>query len=58
MFLLSYMAGIAAIALLWFVYPRDFNYNQATQDSLDFLGAIKVRPTCLLCCRSRVSLVA
>ena len=43
MFLISYLAGITAIALLWFVYPRDFNYGQATGDSLQFMDAMKVR---------------
>ena len=49
MFLISYMAGITAIALLWFVYPKNFNYGTATGSSLQFLDAMKVPPTCVPC---------
>ena len=43
MFLISYLAGITAILLLWFVYPKNFDYGEATQDSLLFLDAMKVK---------------
>ena len=46
MFLLSYLAAITAILLLWFVYPKVFDYSKATQDSLLFLDAMKVGHPC------------
>ena len=42
MFLLSYLAAMTAILLLWFVYPKVFDYSEATQDSLLFMDAMKV----------------
>ena len=45
MFILSYLAAITAILLLWFVYPKVFDYSKATQDSLLFMDAMKVGTT-------------
>lgn len=40
--MLSYLAAICAILLLWFVYPKDFDFGEAAGDSLLFYDAQRV----------------
>ena len=42
MFVLHYVCGLIAIVLLWAVYPKDFDFKQATQYSLNFYEAQRV----------------
>ena len=42
LFLLSYACGIAALLLLWAVYPKDFDFGAASGTSLQFYEAQRV----------------
>ena len=44
MFVLSYLAAMCAILLLWFVYPKDFDFGEAAGDSLLFYNAQRAGP--------------
>lgn len=42
LFLVSYACGICALLLLWAVYPKDYDFAQATGDSIKFYDAQRV----------------
>ena len=42
MFILSYLSAMCAILLLWFVYPKEFDFGEAAGDSLLFYDAQRV----------------
>ena len=39
---MSYACGICALLLLWAVYPKDYDFGQATGDSILFFDAQRV----------------
>ncbi|KAK9804363.1 hypothetical protein WJX72_009368 [[Myrmecia] bisecta] len=41
-FVLSYLAGILALLLLWAVYPRQYDFGAAAGDSLKYYDAMRV----------------
>lgn len=42
MFFVSFLAAACAILLLWFVYPKDFDFGEAAGDSFLFYDAQRV----------------
>jgi hypothetical protein len=38
-FYLSFLVGVAALVLIWLLYPKDFDYPTAIQDNVTYFQA-------------------